>query len=87
MTTTRAYGRTITAGDMADHFSAMDPVEPIYLHVPGDVLPIQEIDGQYVCGPSGAHPYQDAYNLLSKLHEFSGTKKEMLRLIGEYFTS
>jgi hypothetical protein len=87
MTTTKAAGRTITAGEMVDHFIDMDPVEPVRISVSGDVFPIEEIQGQYVCGPTDDHPYQDAHNLLEDLHEFSGTKKEMLRLIAQYFTS
>jgi hypothetical protein len=85
MTTTRAAGRTITAGEMAEHFGAMDPNEPVTLAVYGDSEGIEELDGGSVCGPDGDHIYQEAYNLLEELHEFSGTKKEMLKQIADYF--
>ena len=81
MTTTRAAGRTITAGEMAEHFGAMDPNEPIRLEIFGDSETITELDGTSVCGPDGEHVYQEAYNLLEELHEFTGTKKEMLKQI------
>jgi hypothetical protein len=85
MTTTRAAGRTITAGEMVEHFGAMDPNEPVSMAAYGDTETIDELDDASVCGPDGDHVYQEAYNLLEELHEFTGTKKEMLKQIADYF--
>jgi hypothetical protein len=85
MTTTRAAGRTITAGELVEHFSAMDPNEPIYTTAYGDTEPIIELDGSGITGPDGEHPYQEAYNLLDELHEFTGTKVAMLKMVADYF--
>ena len=84
MTTTRAAGRTITAGELTEHFGAMDPNEPIRLAVYGDESPIEEIDGETICGSPDDHPYQSAHELLENLHEFKGTKAALLKAIADY---
>jgi hypothetical protein len=84
MTTTRAAGRTITAGELIEHFGQLDPNEPIRLSAYGDEEPIEEIDGETICGPSGDHVYQSAHELLEELHEFTGTKKALLKAIADY---
>jgi hypothetical protein len=82
--TMRSSGRTITVGELIEHFSSMNHNDPVWLRIFDDTECIEELDSDLIVGPEGAHPYQEAHDLLKELQEFKGTKKDLVARIAGY---
>lgn len=74
----------MTAGQLVEHFSQLAPTDKVRMVLDDDEYPIDHIQDCNIRN-NESHPYQDAYNLLGELHEFTGTKAVMLKMISNYF--
>lgn len=76
----------MVVGEALEHLTGLDPNEPLTVHILGDEYEVSAIDGTEIQTLDGDDdPAQAAYDVLEELRDFKGTKKDMLKLVSDYF--